>query len=99
MSDRLQSDRLHRQLWTRRIGFALQENPRTGRRASPCEPQRRSADAVRAHQARHALSNIGFKGARARELLMAKPSVALDIEIPSDVKSIEKFVELATRHC
>jgi len=30
---------------------------------------------------------------------MAKPRVALDIEIPSDVKYIEKVVELATRQC
>jgi serine/threonine-protein kinase RsbW len=30
---------------------------------------------------------------------MAKPRVALDIEIPSDVKYIEKVVELATREC
>ena len=30
---------------------------------------------------------------------MAKPRVALDIEIPSDVKYIEQVVELATRHC
>lgn len=30
---------------------------------------------------------------------MAKPRVALDIEIPSDVKYIEQVVELATREC
>jgi len=30
---------------------------------------------------------------------MAKPRVALDIEIPSDVKYIEQVVELATRQC
>ena len=30
---------------------------------------------------------------------MAKPRVALDIEIPSDVKYIERVVELATREC
>jgi serine/threonine-protein kinase RsbW len=30
---------------------------------------------------------------------MAKPRVALDIKIPSDVKHIEKVVELATRQC
>ena len=30
---------------------------------------------------------------------MAKPHVALDIEIPSDVKYIEEVVELATRQC
>jgi serine/threonine-protein kinase RsbW len=30
---------------------------------------------------------------------MAKPRVALDIEIPSDVKYIEHVVELATREC
>jgi serine/threonine-protein kinase RsbW len=30
---------------------------------------------------------------------MAKPRVALDVEIPSDVKYIEHVVELATRQC
>jgi serine/threonine-protein kinase RsbW len=30
---------------------------------------------------------------------MAKPRVALDVEIPSDVKYIEQLVELATRQC
>jgi len=30
---------------------------------------------------------------------MGKPRVALDIEIPSDVKYIEQVVELATRQC
>lgn len=30
---------------------------------------------------------------------MAKPRVALDVEIPSDVKYIEQVVELATRQC
>jgi serine/threonine-protein kinase RsbW len=30
---------------------------------------------------------------------MAKPRVALDVEIPSDVKYIEKVVELATQQC
>lgn len=30
---------------------------------------------------------------------MAKPRVALDIEIPSDVKYIEQVVELATKQC
>ena len=30
---------------------------------------------------------------------MAKPRVALDIEIPSDVKYIEEVVELATQQC
>ena len=30
---------------------------------------------------------------------MAKPRVALDVEIPSDVKYIEQVVELATREC
>ncbi len=30
---------------------------------------------------------------------MAKPRVALDIEIPSDVKYIEHVVELATKEC
>ena len=30
---------------------------------------------------------------------MARPRVALDIEIPSDVKYIEQVVELATRQC
>jgi serine/threonine-protein kinase RsbW len=30
---------------------------------------------------------------------MAKPRVALDLEIPSDVKYIEHVVELATRQC
>ena len=30
---------------------------------------------------------------------MAKPRVALDIEIPSDVKYIEGVVELATKEC
>jgi len=30
---------------------------------------------------------------------MAKPRVALDIEIPSDVKYIEQVVELATKEC
>lgn len=30
---------------------------------------------------------------------MGKPRVALDIEIPSDVKYIEQVVELATREC
>ena len=30
---------------------------------------------------------------------MAKPRVALDVEIPSDVKYIEDVVELATRKC
>ena len=30
---------------------------------------------------------------------MAKPRVALDVEIPSDVKYIEHVVELATREC
>lgn len=30
---------------------------------------------------------------------MAKPRVALDIEIPSDVKYIEHVVELATKQC
>lgn len=30
---------------------------------------------------------------------MAKPRVAIDIEIPSDVKYIEQVVELATREC
>jgi serine/threonine-protein kinase RsbW len=30
---------------------------------------------------------------------MGKPRVALDVEIPSDVKYIEEVVELATRQC
>jgi serine/threonine-protein kinase RsbW len=30
---------------------------------------------------------------------MARPRVALDVEIPSDVKYIEEVVELATRQC
>jgi serine/threonine-protein kinase RsbW len=30
---------------------------------------------------------------------MARPRVALDIEIPSDVKYIERVVELATKEC
>lgn len=30
---------------------------------------------------------------------MAKPRVALDVEIPSDVKYIEQVVDLATREC
>jgi serine/threonine-protein kinase RsbW len=30
---------------------------------------------------------------------MAKPRVALDVEIPSDVKYIEEVVELASRQC
>jgi len=30
---------------------------------------------------------------------MAKPRVAIDVEIPSDVKYIEEVVELATRQC
>jgi serine/threonine-protein kinase RsbW len=30
---------------------------------------------------------------------MAKPHVALDVEIPSDVRYIEEVVELATRKC
>jgi serine/threonine-protein kinase RsbW len=30
---------------------------------------------------------------------MAKPRVAIDVEIPSDVKYIEQIVELATRQC
>jgi len=30
---------------------------------------------------------------------MAKPRVAIDVEIPSDVKYIEQVVELATRQC
>lgn len=30
---------------------------------------------------------------------MAKPRVALDVQIPSDVKYIEQVVELATRQC
>jgi serine/threonine-protein kinase RsbW len=30
---------------------------------------------------------------------MARPRVALDVEIPSDVKYIERIVELATRQC
>ena len=30
---------------------------------------------------------------------MAKPRVALDLEIPSDVRYIEEVVELATRQC
>ena len=30
---------------------------------------------------------------------MAKPRVAIDVEIPSDVKYIEPIVELATRQC
>ena len=30
---------------------------------------------------------------------MAKPRVALDVEIPSDVKYIEEVVELATQQC
>ncbi|CAA9300288.1 MAG: hypothetical protein AVDCRST_MAG68-305, partial [uncultured Gemmatimonadetes bacterium] len=56
---RLLEHRVHRLVRPGRAGVAFQEDPRAGGRAAPGEPQRGPADAVRAHQARHALQHRG----------------------------------------
>ncbi|CAA9329476.1 MAG: hypothetical protein AVDCRST_MAG40-1846, partial [uncultured Gemmatimonadaceae bacterium] len=66
---RLQPDGLHRQLGARRPRVAVEEDPRAGRGAPARQPERRPQDAVRAHEARHAVPDRGHPRARARKLL------------------------------
>ena len=69
---RLFADRLHRQLRPRRARLAVEEDSRAGRRAAAREPERRSQDAVRADEARHAVPDRRHARARAAELLIGR---------------------------
>ena len=127
------ADRIHRQLRARRARLAVEEDPRAGRRAASRQSERRSQDAVRAHEARHAVPDRRHARPRAAELLtIADPPhrraatvaratppapcscrthgcdassrrdglrVRSNVEIPSDVRYIERVVELVRREC